>query len=114
VVSFGLEQRQRRRVARCPGTFEGAKEDKSGWSTFPRHLVDRGLKGVQLVISDACRGPCRERREFLPEARYQRCMVHFYRNVFSHVPSTKVREVSHMLKAIHARRAVRPPTTKPR
>src|SRR3954447_173576 len=32
----------------------------------------------------------------------QRCMVHFYRNVFSHVPTTKVREVSHMLKAIHA------------
>jgi putative transposase len=29
-------------------------------------------------------------------------MVHFYRNVFSHVPTTKVREVSHMLKAIHA------------
>ena len=29
-------------------------------------------------------------------------MVHFYRNVFSHVPATKVREVSHMLKAIHA------------
>jgi transposase-like protein len=28
--------------------------------------------------------------------------VHFYRNVFSHVPSTRVREVSHMLKAIHA------------
>jgi putative transposase len=38
----------------------------------------------------------------LPEARWQRCMVHFYRNVFSHVPATKVREVSHMLKAIHA------------
>jgi transposase-like protein len=36
------------------------------------------------------------------EALYQRCMVHFYRNVFSHVPSTRVREVSHMLKAIHA------------
>ena len=29
-------------------------------------------------------------------------MVHFYRNVFSHVPATKVREVTHMLKAIHA------------
>ena len=40
--------------------------------------------------------------EYLPEARWQRCMVHFYRNVFSHVPATKVREVSHMLKAIHA------------
>jgi hypothetical protein len=42
----------------CPlsGDLRGAKEDKSGWSTLPRHLVDRGLKGVQLVISDACRG----------------------------------------------------------
>ena len=40
--------------------------------------------------------------EYLPEARWQRCMVHFYRNVFSHVPATRVREVSHMLKAIHA------------
>ena len=84
------------------GICEGAKEDKSGWSAFLRHLVDRGLKGVQLVISDACRGLVESIADFLPEARYQRCMVHFYRNVFSHVPSTKVREVSHMLKAIHA------------
>jgi transposase-like protein len=57
---------------------------------------------VQLVISDACRGLVESVADFLPEARYQRCMVHFYRNVFSHVPSTRVREVSHMLKAIHA------------
>ena len=84
------------------GICEGAKEDKSGWSAFLRHLVDRGLKGVQLVISDACRGLVESVSDFLPEARYQRCMVHFYRNVFSHVPSTRVREVSHMLKAIHA------------
>jgi putative transposase len=83
------------------GICEGAKEDKSGWSAFLRHLVDRGLKGVQLVISDACRGLVESVADFL-EARYQRCMVHFYRNVFSHVPSTRVREVSHMLKAIHA------------
>ena len=38
------------------GICEGAKEDKSGWSAFLRHLVERGLKGVQLIISDACRG----------------------------------------------------------
>jgi putative transposase len=40
--------------------------------------------------------------EYLPDAQWQRSMVHFYRNVFSHVPATRVREVSHMLKAIHA------------
>ena len=40
--------------------------------------------------------------EFFPEAAWQRCIVHWYRNVFSHVPSTKVREAAAMLKAIHA------------
>lgn len=84
------------------GICEGAKEDKSGWSGFLRHLVDRGLTGVQLIISDACRGLVESIADYLPDARWQRCMVHFYRNVFSHVPTTKVREISHMLKAIHA------------
>ncbi len=84
------------------GICEGAKEDKSGWSAFLRHLVDRGLMGVQLIISDACRGLMESAAEYLPDARWQRCMVHFYRNIFSHVPASKVREVSHMLKAIHA------------
>jgi transposase-like protein len=79
------------------GICGGAKEDKSGWS-----VVDRGLKGVQLIISDACRGLMESAAEYLPDARWQRCMVHFYRNVFSHVPATRVREVSLMLKAIHA------------
>ncbi len=86
------------------GICEGAKEDKSGWSAFLRHLVDRGLKGVQLIISDACRGLMESAAEYLPDARWQRCMVHFYRYVFSHVPATRVREVSHMLKASMPRR----------
>jgi transposase-like protein len=84
------------------GICEGAKEDTSGWSAFLRHLVDRGLNGVQLIISDACRNLMESAAEYLPRARWQRCMVHFYRNVFSHVPATRVPEVSHMLKAIHA------------
>nr|WP_290922138.1 IS256 family transposase [Hyphomonas sp. 34-62-18] len=84
------------------GICEGAKEDKSGWSSFLRHLVDRGLSGVELIISDACRGLIESVADYLPDARWQRCIVHFYRNVFSHVPATKVREVAHMLKAIHA------------
>ena len=86
------------------------RTNPAGWPS--RHLVDRGLKGVQLIISDACRGLTESAAEYLPEARWQRCMVHFYRNVFSHVPATKVREVSHMLKAIHVmlRRAGKPLT----
>jgi transposase-like protein len=59
------------------GICEGAKEDRSGWSAFLRHLVDRGLSGVQLIISDACRGLVESIADYLPEARWQRCMVHF-------------------------------------
>lgn len=84
------------------GICEGAKEDKSGWSAFLKHLRERGLNGVELITSDACMGLSESAAEFYPDARWQRCTVHFYRNVFSHVPSTKVREVADMLKAIHA------------
>jgi putative transposase len=84
------------------GIMEGHKEDKAGWSGFLRHLKERGLKGVQLIISDACMGLKESVGDFYPEADWQRCIVHWYRNIFSHVPSTKVREVSLMLKAIHA------------
>ena len=84
------------------GICEGAKEDKSGWSAFLQHLKGRGLKGVELIISDACMGLVESAAEFFPDARWQRCTVHFYRNVFSHAPATKVREVAAMLKAIHA------------
>jgi putative transposase len=84
------------------GICEGAKEDKAGWSAFLKHLKGRGLKGVRLIISDACLGLSESAAEFFPEAAWQRCIVHWYRNVFSHVPSTKVREIAAMLKAIHA------------
>lgn len=84
------------------GIAEGAKEDKAGWGSFLAHLKSRGLKGVQLVISDACLGLIESLAEYYPEAQWQRCTVHFYRNVFSVVPKAKVAEVAVMLKAIHA------------
>src|SRR4029450_1543255 len=84
------------------GICEGAKEDKTGWSGFLKHLKERGLHGVRLIISDACLGLAESAAEFFPEAAWQRCIVHWYRNIFSHVPSTKVREIAAMLKAIHA------------
>jgi transposase-like protein len=84
------------------GIVEGAKEDKAGWSGFLKHLKDRGLKGVELIVSDACTGLVESASEFFPDTRWQRCVVHWYRNVFSHVPAGKMREVALMLKAIHA------------
>ena len=84
------------------GTCEGTKEDKESWRNFLRHLKERGLRGVRMIISDKCLGLVEALGEFFPEAQWQRCVVHWYRNVFTAVPKGKVKAVAAMLKAIHA------------
>ena len=84
------------------GAAEGMKEDKESWKEFFQWLRNRGLKGIKLIVGDKCLGMLEAAGEVFPESRYQRCVVHFYRNVFSVVPRTKVRNVALMLKAIHA------------
>jgi putative transposase len=84
------------------GVTEGDKEDKEGWSMFLRQLKERGLREAQLFITDKCLGLIESLGEYYPGARWQRCVVHFYRNVFTVVPKGKIREVVSMLKAIHA------------
>ena len=84
------------------GAAEGMKEDKTSWVSFFQWLKGRGLEGVQLIVGDKCLGMLEAVGEVFPEAKYQRCVVHFYRNVFSCVPRTKGKLVAKMLKAIHA------------
>ena len=84
------------------GIAEGCKEDKAGWSGFLAYLKKRGLQSPELFISDKCLGLIESLAEYYPEARWQRCIVHFYRNVFSVVPKGQVKLVAAMLKAIHA------------
>ena len=99
LVAIGVTTQGYRQIL---GVAEGAKEDKAGWSSFLSHLKQRGLSGVRLFTSDACLGLVESVAEFFPEARWQRCTVHFYRNVFSVVPRAKMPMVADMLKAIHA------------
>ena len=56
----------------------------------------------KLVVGDKCPGMLEAVGEVIPEAKYQRCTVHFYRNVFSVTPRSKVKLVAKMLKALHA------------
>ncbi len=84
------------------GAAEGMKEDKASWQEFLKSLKQRGLEGTQLFIGDKCLGLLEAVNEVYPGSKYQRCTVHFYRNVFSVTPRTKMKEVAAMLKAIHA------------
>ncbi len=78
------------------------KENKESWKYFFIMLKSRGLQGVRLIIGDKNLGMMEAIPEVFPDAKYQRCTVHFYRNIFSVVPRTRMKFVSKMLKAIHA------------
>lgn len=99
LVAIGVDSDGYREVL---GISEGSKEDVESWGRFIKRLKERGLKGVRLFTSDKCLGLVQSLGEIYPEARWQRCVVHFYRNVFTAVPKGKVKLVTAMLKAIHA------------
>lgn len=99
LVAIGVDQDGYREII---GAAEGMKEDKESWKNFLIWLKGRGLNGVRLLIGDKSLGMCEAVAEVFPEAKYQRCTVHFYRNVFSATPRSRLREVTRMLKAIHA------------
>ena len=83
LVAVGVNQNGYREIL---GVAEGSREDKESWSNFLRYLKDRGLKGVRLIISDKCLGLYEINGDFFPEAKWQRCVVHWYRQRFQSVP----------------------------
>ena len=80
----------------------GASEEGAFWTAFLRTLVARGLKGVQLVISDAHEGLKGAIATVLTGATWQRCRVHFMRNVLAHIPKKDKSMVAAALRTIFA------------
>ena len=97
LVALGVNAEGNREII---GTMEGGREDRESWKRFFRHLKDRGLKGVRLIIGDKCLGMFEAIQEVFPESLYQRCMVHFMRNILCDVPRSRSKEVGSWLKAI--------------
>ena len=98
LVALGVNSEGYREII---GIEEGAKEDKTSWSKFLRGLKERGLKGVKLVVSDKSIGLVESIPDFYPEAMWQRCAVHFYRDVMGAVPKHKIAEVMRLVKTLH-------------
>lgn len=99
LVAIGVDSNGYREIL---GAAEGMKEDRESWHSFLVWLKERGLREVRLFVGDKNLGMLETINEVFPDARYQRCTVHLYRNVFSVIPHGKVRAVSMMLKAIHS------------
>jgi transposase-like protein len=99
LVAIGVNSDGHREIL---GVAEGMKEDGASWLEFLRWLKERGLACPRLIISDKCLGLLEAIGQVFPAADWQRCVVHFYRNVLRVIPKGKARVVATMLKAIHA------------
>ena len=97
LVAVGVGMDGRREVL---SVAEGMKEDSESWREFIKGMLARGLKGVRLVTGDRCAGLVAAVNELLPGARYQRCMVHFERNIIAKVNPKNRDWAADALKAI--------------
>jgi transposase-like protein len=77
-------------------------EDGAAWTSFLRGLVARGLSGVRLVISDDHLGLKQAIAAVLPGAGWQRCRVHFLRNLLTRVPKATQTLVATLVRSIFA------------
>jgi putative transposase len=97
VIAYGVRDDGVREVL---GLDIGPSEDTPLWRAFLQGLVARGLRGVRLVISDAHRGLKQAIREVFVGAGWQRCRVHFMRNVIANVPKSAQAMVAATVRTI--------------
>lgn len=99
VIALGVDETGHRTIL---GFQVGAAETEAFWVEFLRSLVKRGLTGVQLVISDAHEGLKKAVAKVLNGASWQRCRVHFMRNVLAHVPQGDKKLVAAHIRTVFA------------
>jgi putative transposase len=99
VIAIGVDTEGRRHIL---GFALGASEVSAFWLDFLRSLVERGLQGVQLVISDAHEGLKTAINQVLTGAAWQRCRVHCMRNILAHVPKRDKALVAAAIRTIFA------------
>jgi transposase-like protein len=99
VVAVGVTHEGERTVL---GFDVGASEEEAFWLEFLRSLVKRGLKGVKLVISDAHEGLKAAVNTVFVGSSWQRCRVHFVRNVLAHIPKADKAMMAAAVRTIFA------------
>lgn len=97
VVAVGVSAGGERQVV---GVDCGPSEDEAFWTKFLRALVRRGLNGVRLVVSDAHEGLKAAIAKVLSGATWQRCRVHFMRNLLATVPKAAQETVAAFVRTI--------------
>jgi putative transposase len=103
LIALGVNNEGRRCVL---GVDLAKRESKSSWGEFLRSLKERGLSGVEYVVSDNHQGLKQAIEEMLPEAVWQRCYVHFLRNAVDKLPRKADGDCITELRWIYERRSL--------
>ena len=103
MVAIGVNDDGYREVI---GATEGFTESSERWRELLSRLKSRGLSGVRMLTGDKAAAMTGAIAEVFPDAAYQRCTVHFYRNVLSKAPKSKRGQAAAMLKAIHSQESL--------
>jgi transposase-like protein len=104
LVAVGIDWEGRRQIL---GVELANRESRSSWRDFLAGLKERGLHGVEFVVSDDHDGLKKAIRECLPEAAWQRCYVHFLRNAIDHLPRKRDDDCLKELGWLYERRNVK-------
>lgn len=103
LVAIGIDWEGRRNVL---AVELANRESQSSWKQFTLQLKQRGLHGVEFVVSDDHAGLRAAIQEVLPEAAWQRCYVHFLRNALDHLPRKADDDCMTELRWIYDRRTI--------
>jgi len=101
LIAIGINWEGRRQVL---GVELANRESSTSWKEFVRRLKQRGLHGVEFVVSDDHDGLKKAVAELLPEAAWQRCYVHFLRNALDYLPRKADDDCLQELRWIYDRR----------
>jgi putative transposase len=101
MIAIGIDWEGRRQIL---AVELANRESASSWKDFILGLKQRGLKGVEVAVSDDHAGLKKALREALPEAVWQRCYVHFLRNALDHLPRKADDDCLRELRWIYDRR----------
>lgn len=101
LIAVGIDWDGRRQIL---AVEMAGRESRSAWKDFLVRLKARGLKGVELVVSDDHSGLVAAIGEVIPEAAWQRCYVHFLRNALDHLPRKADDDCLQELRWIYDRR----------
>jgi transposase-like protein len=104
LIAVGIDWEGRRQIL---GVELSNRESRSSWRDFLTGLKERGLHGIEFVVSDDHDGLKAAIRECLPEGAWQRCCVHFLKNAIDHLPRKRDDDCLKELGWLYERRNIK-------